>query len=151
MKMALDAPLWPKIYYVMWKFFYPWCVSFTCWKLSISWWSLHNFTMSLFVTLWQQWKFVKLISKSCIFILVFHNDGLGDFMGWCKPTMMKCMKWVTNLNIRINHLGFELNGQHVWAKHKNMETIVNVLWPMIFILLLWQGEGEKFNYWWAIN
>jgi hypothetical protein len=47
----------------------------------------------------------------------------GDFMGWCKPTTMK---WVTNLNIRINHLGFELNGQHIWAKHKNMETIVNV-------------------------
>jgi hypothetical protein len=35
------------------------------------------------------------------------------------------MKWVTNLNFKINHLGFELNGQHIWAKHKNMETIVN--------------------------
>jgi hypothetical protein len=36
------------------------------------------------------------------------------------------MKWITDLNIGIDHLGFELNVQHVWVKHKNMEIGFNV-------------------------
>jgi len=131
-------PLWAMIYYVMWKFFYPWCVSFPCWKLSIPWWNLHNFTMSLFVTSWQQWKFVKLISKSCIFTLAFNNDGFRGFHGLLQTNHDDiCMKWVTNLNIKINHLKFELNGQHIWTKHKNMETIVNafVIYDIYFVVV----------------
>ncbi len=34
------------------------------------------------------------------------------------------LKWIIDLNIRINHLGFECKGQHVWVRHKNLETRV---------------------------
>jgi hypothetical protein len=34
------------------------------------------------------------------------------------------MQWIIDLNIGINHLGFELNGPHIWAKLKNLETRV---------------------------
>jgi hypothetical protein len=30
-------------------------------------------------------------------------------------------KWVINLNINIDHLGYEFNDQHVWVTHMNME------------------------------
>ncbi len=96
---------------------------------------LHNV---LFMTLWQQWKFVKLISKSCIFTLAFNNDGFRGFHGLLQTNHDDiCMKWVTNLNIKINHLKFELNGQHIWAKHKNMETIVNafVIYDIYFVVV----------------
>jgi hypothetical protein len=29
------------------------------------------------------------------------------------------LQWITNLNIRINHLTFEFVGQHVWATYVN--------------------------------
>jgi hypothetical protein len=32
------------------------------------------------------------------------------------------MQWIIDLNIGINHLGFELNGPHIWAKLKNLKT-----------------------------
>jgi hypothetical protein len=52
----------------------------------------------------------------------------GGFMGWWKSTTCDdiCMKWIIDLNIGINHLGFELNVQHVWPKHKNMKIGLNV-------------------------
>jgi hypothetical protein len=32
------------------------------------------------------------------------------------------MQWIIDLNIGINHRGFEKNGPHIWAKLKNLET-----------------------------
>ncbi len=34
------------------------------------------------------------------------------------------LKWSIDLNIGIDHLGFECKGQHVWVRHKNLETRV---------------------------
>ncbi len=67
-----------------------WFVLFQCWKLHIPWWSLHKFTMYLFVTLWQQWSFVKLISTRYMWVLLWLLMMMffRDFMGWWKPTMM---------------------------------------------------------------
>jgi len=32
------------------------------------------------------------------------------------------MKWITYLNIKIDHLTFELKGQHIWARYKDHAT-----------------------------
>jgi hypothetical protein len=32
------------------------------------------------------------------------------------------MWWIFNLNFGVQHLAFELNGQHVWVVHQNLET-----------------------------
>jgi hypothetical protein len=58
-----------------------------------------------------------------------------------------CIKWITNLNIGIDHLGFEFNGQHVWAKHKNMETRFSafVTWPLDLFCCCHWGEATSFN------
>ncbi len=30
-----------------------------------------------------------------------------------------CMKWITYLNTKLDHLAFEFGGQHIWAKYKD--------------------------------
>ncbi len=32
------------------------------------------------------------------------------------------MKWITYLNIKIDHLTFELKGQHIWVRYKDHAT-----------------------------
>jgi hypothetical protein len=32
------------------------------------------------------------------------------------------MGWMTNLNTWVEHLAFDINQQHIWATHFNMET-----------------------------
>jgi hypothetical protein len=32
------------------------------------------------------------------------------------------MKWIKNLNTKIDHLTFELGGQQIWARYKNHAT-----------------------------
>jgi hypothetical protein len=32
------------------------------------------------------------------------------------------MKWITYLNIEIDHLAFESKGQHIWARYKDQAT-----------------------------
>jgi hypothetical protein len=33
------------------------------------------------------------------------------------------MQWVLNMNSIIQHLAFEVNGQHIWEVHKDLEII----------------------------
>jgi hypothetical protein len=44
----------------------------------------------LSLNLWQQWKFVKLISTHCMWSLFWLSMMIffEDFMGWWKPTMI---------------------------------------------------------------
>jgi hypothetical protein len=32
------------------------------------------------------------------------------------------MRWIINLNIKIDHMAFELGGQHIWARYKDHAT-----------------------------
>jgi len=34
------------------------------------------------------------------------------------------MKWIPDLNIGVQHLAFEVNGQHIWAMHCDLETMM---------------------------
>jgi hypothetical protein len=34
------------------------------------------------------------------------------------------MKWISNLNYGVQHLAFELNFQHIWAMHHDLETVM---------------------------
>jgi hypothetical protein len=58
--------------------------------------------------------------------VAFNYDVSRGFHGLVETNHDDiCIKWITNLNIGIDHLGFEFHGQHVRAKHKNMETRFN--------------------------
>jgi hypothetical protein len=34
------------------------------------------------------------------------------------------MKWISNLNYGIQHLALEVNGQHIWAMHHDLEIVM---------------------------
>jgi hypothetical protein len=42
---------------------------------------------------------------------------------WAFKSLFECkheniyMKWILDLNSRLHHLAFEVNGQHIWAMH----------------------------------
>jgi len=58
--------------------------------------------------------------------VAFNYDVYREFHGLVEINHDDiCIKWITNLNIGIDHLGFEFHGQHVREKHKNMETRFN--------------------------
>jgi uncharacterized membrane protein (DUF485 family) len=34
------------------------------------------------------------------------------------------MKWILDLNYAVQHLAFKANGQHIWAVHHDLETMM---------------------------
>jgi hypothetical protein len=51
---------------------------------------------------------------------------LFGFLNLCLNVSMKTSrwKWIYNLNYGVQHLAFEVNGQHIWAMHHDLETMI---------------------------
>jgi hypothetical protein len=49
---------------------------------------------------------------------------------WAFKSLLECkhenihMKWILDLNFGLQHLAFEVNGQHIWAMHRDLETLM---------------------------
>jgi len=55
-------------------------------------------------------------------VLVFTDDLFQNFHGLVETNHDQIsLKWITYLNIGINHLG---SNQHVWAWHRNLDIKV---------------------------
>jgi hypothetical protein len=54
---------------------------------------------------------------------------------WAFKSLLDCkhenihMKWILDLNYGLQHFAFEVNGQHIWAVHCDLETLT----PTFFI------------------
>jgi hypothetical protein len=83
--------------------------------------------MCLFVTLWQLSSFINLIFSICV-VIKTPKKFANNF--WAFKSLLKCkheifqLQWVPNVNFKVCHLTFEDFGQHIWAMHWDLETIV---------------------------
>jgi hypothetical protein len=118
MKMAHDAPIMALVasnfdFLCDVEIYYFWCVSFPCWKLSIPWWSLPNFVMCFLFDFVATMKICQVDVHTLYVDLVFafNDDIFQGFHGLVETNHDNiCMKWIIDLHIEIDHLGFEFNG-----------------------------------------
>ncbi len=58
-----------------------------------------------------------------------ESSNFTTYTFWAFKSLLKCehenihMKWIPNLNSRVQNLAFEVNGQHMWAMHHDWETM----------------------------
>ncbi len=72
---------------------------------------------------------------------------------WAFKSLLECkhenihMKWIVNFNSGFQHLAFEVNGQHIWAMHHDLETMTLHLSLNLYLLLLnqWWKTSPKVN------
>jgi hypothetical protein len=58
-------------------------------------------------------KFVQLHNVFiCDLVTIMKRQGFHGLVETNHDDI--CIKWITNLNIGIDHSGFEFSGQHVW-------------------------------------
>jgi len=84
--------------------------------------------------------FVKWVSFKCIVINYLGlNMPSSISMGWWNALMIPSHKMDHILNIKIDHLTFELKGQHVWARYKDHATFETFFCNSNFVH---QGNGK---------
>jgi hypothetical protein len=72
---------------------------------------------------------------------------------WAFKFLLKCkhenihMKWIPNFNSGLQHLVFEVNGQHIWAMHHDLETmtptfVIETIYVVVESLVKNQCKGK---------
>jgi hypothetical protein len=64
----------------------------------------------------------------------------------CKHENIQ-MKWILDFNFELQHLAFEVNGQHIWVVHYDMETmtptfVIEFIFVVVETLVKNQCKGK---------
>jgi hypothetical protein len=106
----------------------------SCWDLPISchYWNLCM--LWLFAYMWDVFV-CDLVATIKVYQCDLYNMYLEQSLNfttntfWALKSLFECkhenihMKWIPNLNSRFQHLAFEVNGQHIWVMHCDLETL----------------------------
>ncbi len=59
-----------------------------------------------------------------------HTSNFTKDTFWAFKSLLECkhenihMKWIPDFHSKFQHLAFEVNGQHIWAMHYDLETMM---------------------------
>ncbi len=104
--------------------------------------------MCLCVTSWLLSKFAKVICTTCIVNFIVDPFWAFKLLFECKHENIQ-MKWILDLNYKVQYLAFEINIEHIWAMHKKLETtmptfvIENVIFVVVESLMKNQCKGKS--------
>ncbi len=74
-----------------------------------------------------------------------HKVQSNLFEGY-KPLLSMIMRWMIDLNTGIEHLAFDVNQQHIWATHLNMQTSeLSYVTREVYVTFITQVEAKCKN------
>jgi hypothetical protein len=75
----------------------------------------------LCVASWLLSRSTKVIYTTCI---VNNLPSFLQSFFWAFKALLECKHGYLIFNSRVQHLTFEVNGQHIWAMHQDLETMM---------------------------